>query len=153
MSRPRLTLIVCISILSSLPSNLRAQADTPAPSTTLPSWLKEQAGPGAQLWTKRFSSPGDRADAALSIAVDPGGTKVFVAGYVNDPSGASDYATVSYDLSTGRQLWRAIYRGAGLGSAIQSVAVSPDGSSVYVTGQSYGATSSFDYVTIAYQAS
>jgi DNA-binding beta-propeller fold protein YncE len=53
--------------------------------------------------------------------------------------------------TSGAQLWARRYNGPGNGEAT-SVAVSPGGTTVYVTGYSAGATSGNDYATIAYDA-
>lgn len=66
---------------------------------------------------------------------------------------AYQYVTVAYSAATGAQVWVASYSGAGDDVNIaRSVAVSPDGASVYVTGQVQGATSE-NYATVAYNAS
>jgi hypothetical protein len=50
-------------------------------------------------------------------------------------------------------VWVARYHGPGNGSdAASSVAVSPSGRTVFVTGGSAGATSANDYATVAYNA-
>jgi len=107
------------------------------------------AATGAQRWVKRYTSPGQRPDSADRIAVSPGGDTVFVTGQGYGPRG--DYVTVAYNAATGAQRWVKRYNGPGKSYDYPfSVAVSPRGDTVFVTGSSYGATSSSDYATIAY---
>jgi outer membrane protein assembly factor BamB len=66
---------------------------------------------------------------------------------------SGDYATVAYDAATGAQLWAKDYSGPGHGDdQAASVAVSPTGNAVYVTGESWGKAQVYDYATIAYDA-
>ena len=72
---------------------------------------------------------------------------MFVAGDSAAPS-ASDYAVVAYTAATGAQLWARRYSSArGVIAVATSIAVSPSGKSVYVTGYSGDG-----YATIAYNA-
>jgi Tol biopolymer transport system component len=108
---------------------------------------------GAAMWTKRYNN-GMRNDDAEALAVSPDGSKVFVTGrtatylYTN-----MDWATVAYDAATGNQLWAKQYndRANGDDSATE-LGVSPDGSKVFVTGESTGGSSGMDWQTIAYNA-
>jgi sugar lactone lactonase YvrE len=116
-----------------------------------------EANPGAQLWVTRYSGPGGGADMANSMAVSPDGRTVYVTGYsagkTSAGDGASDYATVAYSAATGAQLWARRYNGPGSRmDGANSVAVSPDGRTVFVTGMSTGKTTGGDYATIAYRA-
>jgi DNA-binding beta-propeller fold protein YncE len=77
---------------------------------------------------------------------------VFVTGASNGVS-SYDYATVAYDTQTGTQLWVDRYNGPGNGDdEASSVAVSGDGTKVYVTGGSDGRFTGSDYATLAYSA-
>jgi hypothetical protein len=59
---------------------------------------------------------------------------------------------VAYSAATGAQLWVRRYNGPGhKDDGASTVAVSPAGSRVFVTGGSIGATSHIDYATIAYR--
>jgi PQQ-like domain len=75
-----------------------------------------------------------------------------VTGVSPAPGANHDYATVAYDASTGSTLWVRRYDGPVKGSdAANAVVASPDGSAVYVTGESEG-HSHREYATIAYAA-
>jgi hypothetical protein len=115
------------------------------------------AATGAQRRASRYSGPPGHADSASSVAVSPDGATVFVTGASRaGPTGATsglDYATVAYDAATGAQRWASRYNGPANGDdGANSVAVSQDGATVFVTGTSQGATSSSDYATVAYDA-
>ena len=107
---------------------------------------------GALLW----AAHGHPGEAPSSMAVSPDGTTVFVTGE-GSRSKNGDYATVAYRAATGARLWTAFYNGHGTGfDAAASVAVSPSGTKVFVTGTSNrsnkGAFSNLDYATVAYRA-
>jgi WD40 repeat protein len=113
--------------------------------------------PGTRLWVKRFNSSGKRDDAASSVAVSPGGGRVFVTGS-STPAGAGagpgNYVTVAYRTATGAQLWSKRYNGPGTSwDAAAAVAVSPDNRTVFVTGFSNRTQGGpGDYATVAYNA-
>ncbi len=108
---------------------------------------------GARLWAARYNGPANRADFAASVAVSPGGGTVFVTGTSTGTASGEDYATVAYSAVTGARLWAARYNGPGNSfDEAQSVAVSPGRGTVFVTGDSKGATSDSDYATVAYSA-
>jgi DNA-binding beta-propeller fold protein YncE len=112
------------------------------------------ASSGAQLWVKRYNGTGNSTDDARSVAVSPDGKAVFVTGSSPGATSFEDYATVGYNSATGTQLWVSRYNGPGNGDdEASSVAVSPDGKTVFVTGSSYaGSATDYDYATVAYNA-
>jgi DNA-binding beta-propeller fold protein YncE len=113
------------------------------------------AGGGA-LWGKRYDGPAHKTDAGEAIARSSDGTKVFVAGMSYGGSALSyDYATIVYNASTGAKAWASRYNGPGSGLDLpNAIAVSPDGTKVYVTGESYGSsTTDQAFATVAYNAS
>jgi len=113
------------------------------------------ASTGSQLWAKSYNGPANGSDAAVALGVSPDGSAVFVTGGSVGPSGSGgDYATVAYDASTGSQLWAKSYNGPANDSDFAiGLGVSPEGSTVFVTGNSIGSTSDYDYATVAYNAS
>ena len=111
------------------------------------------AATGRQLWVRRYNGPANGFDGACSVAVSPGGSMVFVTGGSQGRKSGSDAATVAYSAATGRQLWVRRYNGPANGSdGACSVAVSPDGGKVFVSGGSKGRTTGDDYLTAAYAA-
>jgi DNA-binding beta-propeller fold protein YncE len=59
--------------------------------------------------------------------------------------------TVAYDAKTGARLWMASYRGGTGERTEESIAVSPDGATVFVAGSQLDSTE-IGYNTIAYNA-
>ena len=111
-----------------------------------------RAATGRQLWTSRYTSPGRHDDDASAVAVSPDGATVFVTGTSTGRRTGEDYATVAYRAATGRQLWASRYNGPGNWDEARSVAVSPDGATMFVTGTSWKDTTRDDYATVAYRA-
>ena len=113
-----------------------------------------EAGTGTQLWVARYDGPSHGNEAGGSIAVDPSGTKVFVTG---TSTGAGEmkktYATLAYDATKGTQLWVERYDTPTGRASAGSLALSPDGNMVYVTGWSETTANQKDYATVAYRAS
>ena len=111
---------------------------------------------GASNWTSRYDGPSGGVDRLNAMAVSPDGTRLFVTGTSVGSSGRSDYATVAYDAATGGLLWVRRYDGPGTRrhgfDSANSIGVTPDGSTVFVTGGSAGATTHTDFATIAYDS-
>jgi hypothetical protein len=105
---------------------------------------------GLPLWVSRYDGPSHAWDYAAALKVSPVGKAVFVTG--SSFGSGFDYATVAYDSSTGDQLWVARYKGSDGGDdSAAALAVSPDGSAVFVTGFVVGRHGR-DYATVAYDA-
>ena len=113
---------------------------------------------GRLLWASRYDGIGG-ADLATAIAVSPDAQTVFVTGESDGPSKdhgkTNAYATVAYDAATGKQLWASRHNGHGTLDDFdfaRAIAVSPDGRTVFVTGQASAKSSLSGYTTIAYRA-
>jgi outer membrane protein assembly factor BamB len=111
------------------------------------------AATGEQLWDARFNGKGDSVDAVYALAVSPDGTSVFVTGFSYGASLTADYTTLALDAATGARKWIALYNGPQNDvDYARSLVVSPDGATVFVTGNTNGIDESADYATIAYDA-
>jgi outer membrane protein assembly factor BamB len=105
------------------------------------------AATGAKLW---------RVWDGGSMAVSPDSATVIIAKPKLDPAtGLYYYLTTAYDTVSGAVLWTARYRAAnGVVHGLPGIAISPDGSSVFLTGAVYASSQCCDtsIVTIAYNA-
>jgi hypothetical protein len=110
------------------------------------------AAPGQQRWVQRFDRIAG-TDFATDAAVSPDGATVFVTGGSLSTSENHDFATFAYAASDGRQKWQARYGSVDTFDVASALAVSPDGSKVFVTGTSNSFETSDDFVTVAYAAS
>src|SRR5581483_9635489 len=109
------------------------------------------AASGARLWAKRYDGQSSQDDSATAIAVSPDGSRVFVTG--SSVGVSQDYATVAYDAASGAKFWVRRYNGPADGDdSGHAVGVSPDGSTVFVTGSSDFGSSSYDVLTFALNA-
>lgn len=112
----------------------------------------DATAPGTQLWAKRYNGSGNGDDRAVAVVVSPAGKAVFVTGSSRGAGSADDYVTIAYNAATGAWLWSKRYNGPANGNdEAASVAVTRDGKTVIVTGQSEGQTGD-DYATVAYSA-
>jgi outer membrane protein assembly factor BamB len=111
------------------------------------------AGPGSRLWTHRYDGPASGDDSASRVALTSDGSTGIVTGGSEGSTTDKDYATRAYDASTGGTLWTAIFDGpAHFADDATGIAISPDDSTVFVTGESSATTNvnDYDYATIAY---
>ena len=109
---------------------------------------------GERRWETRLDGPGQEGDSLNDLVVSPDGATVYVTGYQNMGGPQLDYATVAYDAATGAQRWVARYDDPVSGTDdARGIAVSEDGSTVVITGQSQGQSPGLtDWGTVAYDA-
>lgn len=101
------------------------------------------AATGATMWVRVTAA----AAVLPSLAVSRDGAKVFVAGGGTTAAGHFSAKTIAYTTATGARLWRRIQGNPAGDSVAKSIAVSPDGSKVFVAGWD-----PVGYLTIAYSA-
>jgi len=98
---------------------------------------------GAELWVRRYDS-GSGEDVPAAIACDQSG--IYVTGRSN-----YDYTTIKYDFE-GVQQWVRSYNGPGNSTDAPAALIVDAAGNIYVTGQSTGSGTNFDYATIKYDA-
>ena len=89
---------------------------------------------GCEAWTVEYD--GGTSNFVPLVAASPDGQHVFVSSIQDTPSGMA--AVNAYDAATGERLWNISYTDES-GPEPQGLAVSPDGSEVFVIGTGYGA--------------
>lgn len=97
---------------------------------------------GAEVWSDRYGYQDYDLELAKTIAMDPRGDTVYVAGVsAKSPPGVpgvvlyapnADQLTIAYDVATGAKKWLARYNDATTDFvSIQSLAIAPDASTLY----------------------
>lgn len=105
-----------------------------------------------EVWASRYDGPASTDDAAYALAISPDGDRIFTSGTSGSREGGLDVVTIAQDAVTGENLWVERYNGPVDGiDGILDIALSPDGSNLYVTGTSFSAAER-DYITLAYDA-
>ena len=104
---------------------------------------------GDTVWARRYNGAGN-GDDAMDITLDDSGN-VYVTGASVGLGSAEDFLTLKYS-SNGNLLWTRSYNGPANGSDY-AIAIEADQSgNLYITGQSTGMSSGFDFATIKYSA-
>lgn len=109
---------------------------------------------GTRLWLRRTDPKPGGFDLAPSVAVAPDGTAVFIAVQSFESGAHPYYKTVAY-TSGGAKLWASPVREDdvfGEGGSPTDIAVSPDGSTLFVTGAGSPGLSQEGSLTYAYDA-
>lgn len=109
---------------------------------------------GAQLWIARYTLGTNGIDLPRAMVMSPDGSTVYVAVQSAGIDTNTDYATIAYDVQTGGQQWVKRYNGPyWRHDTPRDIAVSPDGSKVFVIGQTYvDPERGYDYGLVSYDA-
>lgn len=103
---------------------------------------------GVQLWVATYNGPANKDDQPSNLALDSAGN-VFVTGASGVTDTKADYATVKYSPQ-GQQLWVRRYDGP-IQDDDNATALALDAvGDVYVTGQSKGNSTGYDFATVKY---
>jgi DNA-binding beta-propeller fold protein YncE len=115
--------------------------------------LAEDAATGARRWASHDTGPISFTDETpITVAAAPDGSAIFVAGTAEGRDRATRFGTLAYDPATGALLWARRSAGApGAHAVANAFAVSPDGSKVFVSGQTSSGRPTV-YATVAYRA-
>jgi len=104
---------------------------------------------GAPLWARLYDGPDNLEDVASALAIDNAGN-VYVTGESWGSETGRDFATLKYS-SSGELVWLRRYNGPGTGDDRARSITVDDSGLVYVAGQSVGAGTDVDIVTIKYR--
>lgn len=103
-----------------------------------------------QVWIQRYNGSGNGDDKAYAITIDAAGNSYITGESVGNSTGP-DIITIKYNPQ-GVQQWVTIYNGPGDTTDVGRAIIVDNQGNVYVTGQSTGAGTGLDYVTIKYDA-
>jgi outer membrane protein assembly factor BamB len=108
------------------------------------------AATGKQLWVARYDGPAHQNEGTGSIGFSSDGATLFVAGTSEGATqGHGDMITLAYATPDGSKRWAARWNGpAGGDDNASDLAVSPDGTTVVVTGRTVPAAMQDQYATI-----
>jgi hypothetical protein len=106
---------------------------------------------GNELWVRKYNGPGKGDDVATAITVDGSGNVYVTGRSYGGPATDYDFATVKYDPN-GAELWVRRYTLPSSFLDYPRVIAADGAGNVYVTGQSEGNSSSYDYATVKYSS-
>jgi DNA-binding beta-propeller fold protein YncE len=110
-----------------------------------------RAATGARLWASSYQPGGNLYSYPVALTVSPDGARVYVTTDFHFIGRGQGIVIFAYDARTGRQLWASRYRPKDSGAGVSGLAVSPDGTTLYVAG-TLGQAHSLFFGVIAYAA-
>jgi uncharacterized delta-60 repeat protein len=138
---------VCIDIFG----NVYVTGESTGSNTNLDIATIKYNSSGIQQWVQRYNGTGNGVDYGSGVAVDSLGN-VYVTGTCFDSGTGFDYVIIKYN-SSGVQQWLQKYNGPGNGDdKVHSSALDASGN-IYVTGESWGIGTNYDYATVKYNSS
>lgn len=105
-------------------------------------------------WKASYDYEGG-SEQGIALAVDPIRERVFVVGLGKGDQSDFDVAlkAIAYDSESGELLWDYQYDGGGSFDAALALAVAPDGSRLFVAGQSSYSPANYRWITVGVNAS
>jgi len=144
-----------VSLVAGCTGNV-APVNAPTPGNT----VVETAELPPPTWLAAYGNHEHEAMYVTDLVLSRDGESAFVSGDVaaGRPACPSDFVTVAYDTTDGTTRWAATYDGpAHFCDDVHATALSPDGSTLFVTGSAYGPSnaggSDSDITTVAYDTS
>ena len=105
---------------------------------------------GNPTWTQTYDADGV-SDVPEDIFIDTLGNLYVTGGaYTSNLALKQDYYTIKVNSSNGAEIWGKLYNGSGNDTDIGQSVVSDTNGFVYITGNSVGAGTAQDFVTVAY---
>jgi len=105
---------------------------------------------GNEIWAARYNGPeGNNNDSASAIVIDSN-DNIYVTGASCDSNGRWDYATIKYTPDSNISVWVARYNGTGDKEDLARDVVIDSNNNIYVTGESFGSGTDYDYATVKY---
>lgn len=106
---------------------------------------------GTLNWTRTYNGAGNNEDRAYAIIVD-NSDNIIITGESDNANSNPDYMTVKYSPAGG-QVWASAYNGTGNNEDRAYAIIVDNSDNIYVTGESMGNSSSYDYATVKYDRS
>ncbi|MCI0450684.1 MAG: hypothetical protein L0Y79_13060 [Chlorobi bacterium] len=104
---------------------------------------------GIQQWTSFFNGATNQEDIGIGLVTDDA-DNIYVTGSTQN-GGLYDIVTIKYDAS-GAQQWVQFYNGPVSSHDIAHDITIDNSNNIYITGESVGLNTSFDYVTLKYNS-
>jgi hypothetical protein len=108
---------------------------------------------GSVQWAKKHNGNINMADNPVGLVLDGTENNVFVAGSSLRGGTNQDIVTIKYAASTGDSVGAAIYNGPFGGGDVAVAIIKDANDNLYITGNSFAASTGYDYVTISYNSS
>jgi hypothetical protein len=107
---------------------------------------------GEQLWATRNSNSEEFCVFCNGplLQTNPDGEEIYVTGPSHVTAGSTDFTTICYDAASGAQKWSALYRDGTNSTASFGIAVTSDGSRVFVAGTTLPLSSTSDLIALTY---
>jgi len=110
---------------------------------------------GRTKWVSRIVPDGFEQEFLDAAAISPDGRSLYLTGAAFVVPGGEEPAqglTVAATIATGTQRWSKVVTTDTPNQAGRSVAVSPDGGTVYAVVEDFSATAPQDFTTVAFKA-
>jgi uncharacterized delta-60 repeat protein len=101
------------------------------------------------VWVARYNGPGNGNDSGYAIAIDSN-DNIYVTGRIFVSATYYGYGTIKYSPDSNLPVWVATYNGPGNGTDSGYAIAIDSNDNIYMTGQSVGSGTDYDYATIKY---